>query len=221
VPVRPGVATLPNPHRAAADSIPETLASLPREVQQRHKLNLGCGHFPKEGFLNVDYSSAYPADFIYDLDRLPWPFPDERYDLVEMDHVLEHLTDVTGILREVERILRPGGRLIIRVPHFSRGFTHWDHKHGFDFSFMIYFDPKTSGGFEDSRLIPEETRLVWFAQPHLKRQHLGPFSYLVGSALGKIFDGIGNLNLFLTSRLLCYWVGGYDEIRFTLRKPAA
>lgn len=212
---------MPVPHLEPARSVPETFDGLPQDVQQRRMLNLGCGHFPKDGFLNVDHSSAYPVDFLYDLDKLPWPFPDEHYDLVEMDHVLEHLTDVSGILGELERILRPGGGcLIIRVPQFSRGFTHWDHKHGFDFSFLIYFDPKTSGGFEGSHLIPEETRLVWFAQQHLKRQHLGRFPYFIGSTRGKIFDFFGNLNLFLTSRILCYWVGEYDEICFTLRKPS-
>ncbi|NNG17649.1 MAG: hypothetical protein HKM89_14325, partial [Gemmatimonadales bacterium] len=54
--------------REPASTIPDTFPGLPPDLQQLRKLNLGCGHFPKEGFLNVDYSSTYPADFIYDLD---------------------------------------------------------------------------------------------------------------------------------------------------------
>ncbi len=196
-----------------------TFSDLPPDLQKRRKLNLGCGYFPKKEYLNVDCSEVYEPDLLHDLDVMPWPFPDAHYELIELDHVLEHLTDVAAVLGELERALAPGGTLIIRVPHFSRGHTHWDHKHGFDFSFMIYFDPRTSGGFEKSTLVPLRTRFTWFAQPHLKRQHLGPGSYFVGSVLGRLFDFIGNLNLPFTSRLFCFWVGGYDEISFTLRKP--
>lgn len=42
---------------------------------------------------------------------------DESLDVVTMFHVFEHLTDPVGILASLRRVLRPGGALIIEVPH--------------------------------------------------------------------------------------------------------
>ena len=42
---------------------------------------------------------------------------DASIDIVTMFHVLEHLTDPVGVLKALRRVLRPGGGLIIEVPH--------------------------------------------------------------------------------------------------------
>ncbi len=41
------------------------------------------------------------------------------FDQVIVWHVLEHLADPVGALREIHRILKPGGRLMVAVPNFS------------------------------------------------------------------------------------------------------
>lgn len=46
-------------------------------------------------------------------------YPDDFFDLVIVWHVLEHLRDPASTLKEIRRILRPGGRLIVAVPNFS------------------------------------------------------------------------------------------------------
>tara|TARA_X000000368_G_scaffold358367_1_gene301179 strand:- start:138 stop:695 length:558 start_codon:yes stop_codon:yes gene_type:complete len=182
------------------------------------KLNLGCGFFPKDGFVNLDINSRYPADVIHDMEEFPWPFKDKEFDYIQMDHVLEHLTDIKTTMKELYRILNVKGKLVIRVPHFSRGFTHWDHKRGFDITFPIYFDKNTSGRFEDVEFIHLKTSLKWFAQPDLKRQYLTPLVFYIGYFLGLIFDCIGNMNHFFSTRILCYWIGGYDEIKFVFSR---
>ena len=45
------------------------------------------------------------------------PFPDGWFDVVTLLSVLEHVPDERAILGEVQRVLRPGGRLIVLVPH--------------------------------------------------------------------------------------------------------
>jgi SAM-dependent methyltransferase len=49
----------------------------------------------------------------------------ESFDQVVIWHVLEHLDDPAGALREVARILRPGGRIIVAVPNFSSAQARW------------------------------------------------------------------------------------------------
>jgi SAM-dependent methyltransferase len=44
-------------------------------------------------------------------------FPDATFDAVTMWDVLEHLHDPAAGLREIRRILRPGGALFVRVPN--------------------------------------------------------------------------------------------------------
>ena len=142
------------------------------------KLNLGCGFFPKDGFLNLDKSKDYPADIFHDLESFPWPLPHDHFEYIVLDHVLEHLTDLESTIKEIEKLLKKGGILEIKVPHFSRGFTHWDHKRGFDVTFPIYFDPSTSGSFKNTQLKPISTKLRWFSQPDLKKKHLSKKSLI-------------------------------------------
>ena len=40
------------------------------------KLNLGCGHDHKEGYVNVDVSDLGNPDMVVDLEVTPWPWED-------------------------------------------------------------------------------------------------------------------------------------------------
>ena len=52
------------------------------------------------------------------------PFPDGHFDGVYCSHLIEHFgpNDALAILREIDRVLRPGGVFLIRTPLLSPGF---------------------------------------------------------------------------------------------------
>lgn len=184
------------------------------------KLNLGCGRFPKPGFVNVDWVKAPGVDVIHDLTRLPYPFEDSTFERIEADHVLEHLPEVFEVMAELHRLLKPGGELVLRVPHFSRGFSHPEHKRGFDATFPYYFDPSFPGGYTGTHFECAQVRMRWFAQPYLKKTVLPAPLYTVGKAAGAVVDAVANVSPLVCSRLWCYYVGGFEEIEFVMRKPA-
>jgi len=45
------------------------------------------------------------------------PFRGETFDLIVMSHVAEHLTEPGPVFRELARVLRPGGRLLLLTPN--------------------------------------------------------------------------------------------------------
>jgi len=58
------------------------------------------------------------------------PFPSNRFDLVLMLDVLEHISNDRKITGEVKRILKPRGILIITVPAYQWLYSYWDKMMG-------------------------------------------------------------------------------------------
>lgn len=77
-------------------------------------LHLGCGEDYRPGAWNVDISTDVTADDYVDIQTTPWPWPDNHFDTVLAQHVLEHLDPVPW--GELQRVLAPGGRLVIEYP---------------------------------------------------------------------------------------------------------
>lgn len=189
--------------------------------EQNVKINLGCAGFPKTGYVNVDWLESLKPDVVHDLNKLPYPFEASSADLIEATHVLEHLDRPFDVMKEVHRILRPGGKLILKVPHFSRGFTHAEHARGFDVTFPLYFNKLFErAGYFGVDFSLEKMELHWLAFFHLL-PHMGYGRSMIAflRAVNAVISWLANLSPAFASRIWCFWVGGFDEIEFVFVKP--
>ena len=129
--------------RRGARKRPATRRSVPRYVDTKGKtkLHLACGKDIKRGYINVDIVKLPGIDFQMDITKVPYPFRDNSMDVVEAHCIFEHLLDYVSIVREVYRILRPGGKFRITVPHFSSPgvFTDPTHYRGFTWVTFDFF----------------------------------------------------------------------------------
>jgi SAM-dependent methyltransferase len=94
-------------------------------------LDVGCGtgwiadHF--SDYTGVDGSTEAVAAArereravtLHDVGE-PLPFADESFDGVVMKDLLEHVADPVALVREVRRVLRPGGRVFASSPDAQR-----------------------------------------------------------------------------------------------------
>lgn len=80
--------------------------------------DIGCGPTKQvPTAIGVDAVAHPGVDIVADLDG-PLPFADDSLDHVFAVHVLEHLGDLLGVMRELHRVLRPGGVLHVLAPHW-------------------------------------------------------------------------------------------------------
>jgi glycosyltransferase involved in cell wall biosynthesis/SAM-dependent methyltransferase len=78
------------------------------------------------------------GDRVYRLDAGPMPFDTDEFDRVVVVDLLEHIADDRAFLAELFRVIRPGGELIVNVPHDTGGLLRrlrlflgdTDDKHG-------------------------------------------------------------------------------------------
>lgn len=86
------------------------------------RLHLGAGENVLPGWLNADLHDYGRRDLVYLDARRPFPLPDESFESVFSEHMLEHLTYSEGLacLRECRRVLRPGGRIRVATPSLQK-----------------------------------------------------------------------------------------------------
>jgi SAM-dependent methyltransferase len=78
-------------------------------------LNLGCGETRfGDRIINFDLARTSAVQIVGNALRLP--FADGLFDLVISQEAVEHVPDPFQAVREMARVLRPGGRLYLQAP---------------------------------------------------------------------------------------------------------
>lgn len=107
-------------------------------VRAGSMLDVGCGSgkkaaeyarqlgIPAENVKGIEIDPGYAAEagakfqvYPVDIEREPFPVPDESFDLVICNQVLEHLKNIYRPLRELDRAVKTGGYLLIGVPNLA------------------------------------------------------------------------------------------------------
>lgn len=113
----------------------KTLAFLAEAAPATRVLVVGCGDGREAGLIahrlkaevfgigfddgRFDHDAAAPATLIH-MDAQELAFEDASFDLVYSFHALEHIPDPVQALREMRRVLVPGGQYLVGTPNSSR-----------------------------------------------------------------------------------------------------
>lgn len=126
-----------NPFYFARSGLSKAMADLSPWLSGR-LLDVGCGTKPYRSLFNVadyvglDIDSELTrkrgiADCLYDGGR--FPFEDAVFDSILCNQVLEHVFNPDEFLGEINRVLKPGGKLLLTVPFV------WDeHEQPYDYA---------------------------------------------------------------------------------------
>ena len=180
-------------------------------------IELGCGPNPPSGVIGVDALPLPGVSVVADLEAgLPF-LADDSVDEVRSRHLLEHVDDLVGLLREIHRVLRPGGVHRCVVPHFSNPYYFSDPTHERFFGLYTFDYMSQDVGVESIRRpLPKfyfdfefkiiERRLVFSS-------HWGIHSRM-GMAATKVFNRTTAAQEFY-ERHLC-WTFPCQELHFAM-----
>lgn len=188
--------------------------------------NLGCGKTRIPGSIGVDcVSIPNYVDIVHDLNVVPYPFENNLFDEIHFYHVLEHLDEPVGKIEEIHRILKPGGILFMRVPHFSScgAFTDITHKRPFSyFSFGVFSSEAYHSWYSKARFKIIERRIKYFGMyPNsgLYSEYIHPNNCsFVLRPIVRAINFLITLSPMAFERIWCYWVGGACEIEIVMQK---
>jgi SAM-dependent methyltransferase len=147
-------------------------------------LDAGAGHGPyRHHFAHARYESADfqqvegktygQIDYVCDLARIP--VEDDRFSLVLLNQVLEHLPEPGSVLAELRRVLKPDGEIWASTPLFYE-----EHDTPYDFYRYTQFGLRhlfERAGFRD-------VRIAWL------EGYLGTVSYELDVAARAVGGGV-------------------------------
>ena len=127
-------------------------------------LVLGCGNQPSGNAVNHDIIKHRPEiDVVWDLNELPWPWPDSRFDFITAWAVFEHLTfDLMVAMNELWRIGAPGCVADVKLPYWRSEVSYNDPTHHYAVGLNVFdqFDPATRRGAAYTFYTPRKWKIL-------------------------------------------------------------
>lgn len=158
-------------------------------------LEIGAGvdyYKPQKGeqLVYLDNVRLPHINIVHDLNKYPYPFKNNEFDVIICSHILEHVADLDKTLKELKRISRNGAIIKIAGPHFSCGVSYRDPTHRRLFSYFT-FDYYTKDCFYAPVIFNIKSRRLNFT-----RQAFTSLNYL--------FNPIINISPLIYERFFCW-----------------
>lgn len=188
------------------------------EATPIRKLQIGAGDNHLEGWLNADLEPS--SDQVICLDATqPFPFPDNVFDYIFSEHMIEHITykDALFMLKECFRVLRPGGKIRIATPDveqlmglLSSDLTEEQRRY-------LELSANQILGLYSDELSPIQKHLPeWALDPeHIRRQYPSPGRDTAAFTVNHFFRSYDHRFLFDRTTLSgALAEAGFQNIRF-------
>ena len=176
-------------------------------------VDLGCGNNKVIGAYGIDLNPGPGVDVVADVSA-DLPFRTGSVHEIHAYNILEHFVDFIPLMREMHRVLRIGGRLFIRVPHYSsrHAWTDPTHKRCFALRTFDYFSADHHLGYYFDfhfDLIQTELRVNASDTPPWPLSTLFKIYANIINRLTPLYPG-------LFERFACFI--GYDELIVELKR---
>lgn len=151
------------------NKLPWTKLAKRRCVCHGFNLDVGCGNNKQKGFLGADRKEVFGVDFVFDLEKFPWPFKHNTVDKMLCSHMLSYIKPwlVIDFMNEMWEVINKDGQLLIVVPYAGSFGYHQDplRSKGYNEASFAYFDPKHPSGLYK----------IYQPKPwHIERLHWNP-----------------------------------------------
>lgn len=186
---------------------------------QGASLDLGCGNLKRDkhsiGIDAIDYDAV---DVVGDVFEVLERIPESSITSIRSEHFLEHIADVPRLVTEMARVLQPGGKLDITVPHFSNPYYYSDltHKSVFGLYTLSYFAAESPF----RRAVPHYDRTLQFRIERVDLEFKSTPPFFLRHGFKKMLQCVFNATSYLQELYeenFCHIFPCY-EIRYQLTK---
>jgi ubiquinone/menaquinone biosynthesis C-methylase UbiE len=182
-------------------------------------LELGCGDAKRvPEAIGIDSQNHDCVDIVGDVFDVLRLVPSESVDVIYSFHFFEHIPDLEGLLDEVARVLKKGGKCEIVVPHFSSPYFYSDYTHRTFFGLysMSYF----ALDLLLSRKVPTYGKVISYELVDVNLLFKSPKPFYFRYGFKRFIGALFNLNGYmkeLYEENFCYLFPCY-EIGYSLKK---
>jgi SAM-dependent methyltransferase len=163
--------------RRECHAIGETLNHLDIGAGRGELIALLRAQLPVESSACDFHTERFAAEGVpverVNLNTEPLPYPDRVFDLVTCSEVIEHLENYRALLREANRVLKPGGLLVVTTPNVLNAYSRLRY---LACGFANLFGP-----------LPSKNDKLYSTGGHISPI---PYFYLAHALIDAEFDGV-------------------------------
>lgn len=186
---------------------------------KKYALELGCGDHKKQSHaIGIDAIDYDCVDIVGDVFNVFEKIPDHSIAEIYSYHFFEHISDLSTLVQEIERVLIPNGKLIVVVPHFSNPYYYSDYTHKNSFGLYSFSYLAKDNLF--SLKVPKYNKIPVLSLEAVDLIFKSPVPFYFRYIIKRFFQLLFNLNYYMKEfyeENLCYLIPCY-EIKYELRK---